>query len=97
MIIQERISETLVRTYSDRDVYIHGGNPEADYAEAVDPISANRTYTETNTPIAYDDNIDPETVPTIAEALLKMKLVELPSIDEPDYLNEHEQEPDYFS
>ena len=51
MIIQEQISETLVRTYSDRGVYIHGGYPEANYIEAVDPISMNRTYTETDTPI----------------------------------------------
>lgn len=51
MIIQERVNETLVRTYSDRGVYIHGGYPEANYIEAVDPISMNRTYTETDTPI----------------------------------------------
>jgi hypothetical protein len=51
MIVQEQISDTLIRTYSDANVYIHGGFPEADYAEAVDPISANRTYTETDIPI----------------------------------------------
>lgn len=54
MIIQEQISETLVRTYSDRHVYIHGGFPEGDYTEAVDPISAERTYIETDTPIEYE-------------------------------------------
>lgn len=48
MIIQEQISDTLVRTYSDANVYIRGGNPVSDYIEAVDPISANRTYTETD-------------------------------------------------
>lgn len=47
MIVQEIIGE-LVRTYSDRGVYIHGGYPEADYAEAVDPVSAGRTYVETD-------------------------------------------------
>lgn len=51
MIVQEQISDTLIRTYSDANVYIHGGFPEADYAEAIDPISADRTYTETDIPI----------------------------------------------
>ena len=51
MIIQEQISDTLIRTYSDANVYIHGGNPVGDYTEAIDPISANRTYTETEIPI----------------------------------------------
>lgn len=51
MIVQEIINETYIRTYSDRNVYIHGGYPEADYEEAVDPISANRTYVETDIPI----------------------------------------------
>lgn len=51
MIIQEQISDTLVRTYSDSHVYIHGGFPEADYTEVIDPISAGRTYTETDIPI----------------------------------------------
>ena len=55
MIIQERISETLVKSYSDRGVYIHGGYPEADYAEAIDPISMNRTYTETDREIVGEE------------------------------------------
>lgn len=55
MIIQEIINETLVRTYSDRGVLIHGGMPEGDYAEAIDPISLNRVYTETNIPIEEDE------------------------------------------
>ena len=37
MIRQEIISETLVRTYSDKGVMIHGGFPEGDYAEAIEP------------------------------------------------------------
>ena len=41
----------LVRSYSDRGVYIHGGFPEGDYAESIDPESAGRTYTETDIPI----------------------------------------------
>lgn len=51
MIVQEQISDMLIRTYSDANVYIHGGYPEAYYEDAVDPISANRTYTETDIPI----------------------------------------------
>lgn len=50
-IVREILDEDTVRTYSDRGVKIHGGFPEGDYAEAVDPISMNRTYTETEIPI----------------------------------------------
>ena len=58
MIIQERIGD-YIRTYSDQGVYIHGGFPEADYAEAIDPASLGRTYTETGRPIE-DEPIDAE-------------------------------------
>ena len=40
MIVHEKISETLVRTYSDANVYIHGGFPEGNYTEAIDDISS---------------------------------------------------------
>lgn len=53
-IIQEtfKVGERdFIRTYSDRNVMIHGGNPEADYSEACDPAELNRTYTETDIPI----------------------------------------------
>ena len=53
MIIQEPYGENLIRTYSDRGVYIHGGYPEGDYAEAIDPIE--RTYTETDIPIEQNE------------------------------------------
>lgn len=55
MIIQEIIGNGLVRTYSDQNVYIHGGFPEADYAEAVDPVSMGRTYTETDIPVEEEE------------------------------------------
>lgn len=60
MIIQEIIGENLIRTYSDKGVYIHGGSPEGDYAEAVDLASLGRTYTETDILIEpnEDDLID---------------------------------------
>ena len=54
MIIQEVINEMLMRTYSDKNVYIHGGYPEADYEEAIDPISENRSYIETDIPIVRE-------------------------------------------
>lgn len=41
----------FVRTYSDKNMMIHGGVPEGDYAEATDPADLGRTYTETDIPI----------------------------------------------
>lgn len=52
-----------VRTYSDSGVKIHGGYPEADYDEAVDPTDRGRTYTETDIPVDGD---------TTAEKLLSI-------------------------
>ena len=60
MIVQEIINDTLVRTYSDEGFYIHGGYPEADYTEVIDPISAGRTYTETDIPIEVEDATEEE-------------------------------------
>lgn len=39
------------RTYSDAGMMIHGGSPEADYDEAIDPAELGRVYTETDIPI----------------------------------------------
>lgn len=44
-------NEQYIRTYSDAGVLIHGGFPEADYEEAIDPADSGRTYTETDIPI----------------------------------------------
>ena len=41
----------FIRTFSDKGMMIHGGSPEADYSEALDPADSGRTYTETTTPI----------------------------------------------
>jgi len=41
----------FIRTYSDKGMMIHGGSPEADYSEALDPAELGRTYTETDIPI----------------------------------------------
>ena len=54
MIIQEQFKigdRDFIRTYSDRNMMIHGGEPEGDYSEACDPSELNRTYTETDIPI----------------------------------------------
>lgn len=51
MIVQENIGNDLIRTYSDQGMMIQGGFPVGLYAEATDPISAGRTYIETDIPI----------------------------------------------
>ncbi len=66
MIVQEVMGD-LVKTYSDKGMLIRGGFPEGLYAEAIDPISAGRTYEETDIPIEEDE--DPEgLIQTKAEA-----------------------------
>ena len=55
MIVQENIGNDLVRTYSDQGMMIQGGFPEGLYAEAIDPISAGRTYIETDIPVPEDE------------------------------------------
>lgn len=51
MIIQEEIGNGLVKTYSDKGVFIKGGVPEGLYAEAIDPKELGRVYVETDEPI----------------------------------------------
>lgn len=48
----------FVRTYSDRGMLIHGGEPEGDYSEANDPAELNRTYVETETPIGSEESAE---------------------------------------
>ena len=48
MIVQEPYGDGLVLTYSNAGFYIHGGMPEGDYSEAIDPIDMHRTYVETD-------------------------------------------------
>lgn len=48
MIVYEDLQNGLVKAHSDAGFYIHGGSPENDYVEAIDPKSANRKYTETD-------------------------------------------------
>lgn len=66
MIVQEQITGTnLIKTYSDRGLYIHGGMPESDYEEAIDPADAGRTYVETDRPIDGDEISDSEALAII--------------------------------
>lgn len=95
MIIQERIGD-FIRTYSDSGMYIHGGSPEGDYEEAVDPAPLGRTYTETSTRIQPTD--PPDNLNASIEYLVSGHLIAPPTAeDEPDYLNERESKPDYFN
>lgn len=60
MIIQERLENDLIKTYSDIGMYIRGGQPEGLYEEAIDPISAGRTYVETDIPIEKENEDEDE-------------------------------------
>lgn len=48
MIKTEVLENGSIKTYSDEGFYIHGGVPEGDYVQAIDPPGVNRTYTETD-------------------------------------------------
>lgn len=49
-------NKQYTRTYSDRGMMIHGGMPEGDYDEAVDPAELGRTYVETDIPIEGEES-----------------------------------------
>lgn len=60
-IVQETFyigERQFTKTYSDRGMMIHGGMPEADYSEAVEPTEFGRTYTETDIPIDGDSDAE---------------------------------------
>ena len=72
-VIYETIGEKFVKAYSDEGFFIHGGQPEADYSEAVDPIEAGRTYTETDVKIPTDEeDQDVATIEDYQAALAKL-------------------------
>lgn len=48
MIKTETLENGYIKTYSDAGFYIHGGFPEGDYVQAIDPPEFNRIYTETD-------------------------------------------------
>ena len=67
MVIYEDLGNGLVKAYSDAKVYIYGGDPEGYYKEAVDPVSAGRTYTETDMPIDDGEETPAEDDATAAD------------------------------
>lgn len=56
MIKVERYSEDSVRTYSDAGFKIMQDETGNIYEEAIDPVSMNRTYTETDIPLDEDED-----------------------------------------
>ena len=73
MIKTEIYSEDLIKTYSDAGFKIMQESTGTIYDEAIDPISMNRTYTETNIPIEEPDESEPSTE---AEEILDILLGE---------------------
>ena len=69
MIIREPLENDLVRIYSDKGVYIHGGFPEADYSEVIDPADVEREYTETDIPISQQETEEPSQEAVTLESL----------------------------
>lgn len=51
MIIKTDLGNGYVEIKSDKNVYIHGGFPEADYAVVIEPKTVDRKYVETDRPI----------------------------------------------
>lgn len=60
MIVQEDIGNGLVKTYSDKGMFIKGGVPEGLYAEAIDPKELGRVYVETDEPIPQPEDEEEE-------------------------------------
>ena len=60
MIVQEEIGNGLVKTYSDKGMFIKGGVPEGLYAEAIDPKELGRVYVETDEPIPQPEDKEDE-------------------------------------
>ena len=61
-------NKNLVRAYSDKGVKIHGGFPEGDYNEAIDPVDTGRIYKETDIKIETNDaSTDGDTEATIED------------------------------
>lgn len=60
----------FIKTYSDSGYLIHGGSPEGDYAEAIDPAELGRTYTETAIPAEGDGDLSADEVMNALEGIL---------------------------
>lgn len=55
MIITEKYNDKLIRTYSDKGMYIERDGVQ--YAEAIDIAAFGYTYTETNIPIESEEEV----------------------------------------
>lgn len=60
MIIKTDLGNGYVEIKSDKNVYIHGGFPEADYAVVIEPKTVDRKYVETDRPIPKPEPPQPE-------------------------------------
>ena len=63
MIVQTRFrfepdGWEFVRTYSSLGMYVRQDETDELYAEAIDPVFTNRTYTETDIPIEDDSDTE---------------------------------------
>lgn len=58
MIKTEVYRDDLVRTYSDIGMMIRQDETGDIYAEAIDPVYMNRTYTETDIPIETEEEVE---------------------------------------
>lgn len=85
-------NKNLVRAYSDKGMKIHGGEPEADYDEAIDPVDMGRIYKETDIPVgstsdddgsAVSDNDDNSDEATIIDYINALKSLGV-NVDEKD-------------
>lgn len=86
----------LYKTYSDQNLRIKQLQTDAIYDEAVDVENSGFTYEETSTPIEYDN--EEEEIMATAKQYILQNLIELKDKeDDPDYLNEHETESNYFN
>ena len=73
-------SEDLVRTYSDAGFKIKQDGTDIIYDEAIDPVFMNRTYTETDIPLDYEEEEEgeePSGAPNEAEEILQILLGEV--------------------
>ena len=56
MLVQEKISDTLIKTYSDAGFLIKQVETGIEYGEAVDVLPLRYTYVETDKPILKDES-----------------------------------------
>ena len=96
-MIQTEIVGDRIRTYSDSGMQIRQDQTGTLYYDAVD-VPDKYTYTETDIPIPREAvDIDENTMENAMRFLMGDGLVDHPPQEEPDYLNEHEPDPDYFN